>query len=88
MPPSFLSQPCEPSAHGCGVGARVGAPVGAAVGAWVGAPVGADVGATVGAAVGDSVGAVAVLGPTRMDYARAIGLVEYVASLLGDSPAD
>ena len=30
------------------------------------------------------VGAVAVLGPTRMDYARAVGLVEYVAGLLGD----
>lgn len=38
--------------------------------------------------MGDSVGAVAVLGPTRMDYARAVGLVEYVASLLGDGPAD
>ena len=30
-------------------------------------------------------GAVAVLGPTRMDYARAVGLVEYVAGLLGDA---
>ena len=29
-------------------------------------------------------GAVAVLGPTRMDYGRAVGLVEYVAGLLGD----
>ena len=38
--------------------------------------------------VGESVGAVAVLGPTRMDYARAVGLVEYVARLLGDSPPD
>jgi len=39
-------------------------------------------------AVGGSVGAVAVLGPTRMDYGRAVGLVEYVAALLGESPAD
>ncbi len=38
--------------------------------------------------LGDGVGAVAVLGPTRMDYGRAVGLVEYVASLLGDSPPD
>ena len=38
--------------------------------------------------VGESVGAVAVLGPTRMDYGRAIGLVEYVARLLGDAPPD
>ena len=35
------------------------------------------------------VGAVAVLGPTRMDYGRAVGLVEYVARLLGDdAPTD
>ena len=35
------------------------------------------------------VGAVAVLGPTRMDYGRAVGLVEYVARLLGDdAPVD
>lgn len=38
--------------------------------------------------LGGSVGAVAVLGPTRMDYGRAIGLVEFVAGLLGDSPPD
>ncbi|MGB3542650.1 heat-inducible transcriptional repressor HrcA [Rubrivirga sp.] len=37
---------------------------------------------------GDGVGAVAVLGPTRMDYGRAVGLVEYVAGLLGDTPDD
>lgn len=37
---------------------------------------------------GGGVGAVAVLGPTRMDYSRAVGLVEYVAGLLGDSPDD
>ena len=39
-------------------------------------------------AVGGSVGAVAVLGPTRMDYARAVGLVEYVAGLLGEPAVD
>ena len=38
--------------------------------------------------LGDGVGAVAVLGPTRMDYSRAVGLVEYVASLLGDEASD
>ena len=38
--------------------------------------------------LGDAVGAVAVIGPTRMDYARAIGLVEHVAGLLGDPPGD
>lgn len=38
--------------------------------------------------VGDAVGAVAVIGPTRMDYARAVVLVEHVAGLLGDPPAD
>lgn len=38
--------------------------------------------------LGDAVGAVAVLGPTRMDYSRAIVLVEHVAGLLGDPPAD
>lgn len=37
---------------------------------------------------GGGVGAVAVLGPTRMDYGRAVGLVEYVAGLLGDAPPD
>ena len=36
--------------------------------------------------VGTAVGAVAVIGPTRMDYARAVALVEYVAGLL-DRPA-
>ena len=35
--------------------------------------------------VGGGTGAVAVLGPTRMDYARAVGLVEFVAALLDDS---
>ncbi len=34
--------------------------------------------------VGGALGAVAVIGPTRMDYARAVALVEYVAALLGD----
>jgi heat-inducible transcriptional repressor len=34
--------------------------------------------------VGGATGAVAVIGPTRMDYARAVALVEYVATLLGD----
>lgn len=34
--------------------------------------------------VGGAAGAVAVIGPTRMDYARAVALVEYVAGLLGD----
>ncbi len=34
--------------------------------------------------LGGAVGAVAVIGPTRMDYARAVALVEYVAGLLGD----
>ena len=32
--------------------------------------------------VGDAAGAVAVIGPTRMDYPRAVALVEYVARLL------
>ncbi|MFN3597837.1 MAG: heat-inducible transcriptional repressor HrcA [Rubricoccaceae bacterium] len=32
--------------------------------------------------VGDAVGAVALVGPTRMDYARAVALVEHVAALL------
>ncbi|MEO0560156.1 MAG: heat-inducible transcriptional repressor HrcA [Bacteroidota bacterium] len=39
--------------------------------------------------VGNAAGAVAVIGPTRMNYARAVALVEYVASLLDrstDSP--
>lgn len=31
-------------------------------------------------------GAVAVIGPTRMDYPRAVALVEHVAGLLSDSP--
>ena len=44
MPPGALSQPCEPSAHGCGVGAGVGAVVGVAVGALVGGAEGAGVG--------------------------------------------
>ena len=35
MPPAVLSQPCEPSSHGCGVGAGVGADVGG-VGTGVG----------------------------------------------------
>ena len=34
--------------------------------------------------VGDARGAVAVIGPTRMDYARAVALVEFVAGLLAD----
>ena len=34
--------------------------------------------------VGGAAGAVAVIGPTRMDYARAVALVEHVAALLGD----
>ena len=51
MPPAVLSQPCEPSAHGCGVGAGVGAVVGAAVGLAVGACVGAAVGYAVGLGV-------------------------------------
>ena len=38
--------------------------------------------------LGDAVGAVAVIGPTRMDYARAVVLVEHVAGLLGDPPGD
>ena len=38
--------------------------------------------------LGDAVGAVAVIGPTRMDYARAVVLVEHVAGLLGDPAAD
>ena len=45
MPPSVWSQPCEPSVHGCGVGAALGADVGTAVGADVGTAVGAAVGA-------------------------------------------
>ena len=32
--------------------------------------------------LGDAVGAVAVIGPTRMDYARAVALVEHLAGLL------
>ena len=48
MPPSFLSQPCEPSTHGCGVGAGVGAGVGDGVGLGVGLAVGVGVGAGVG----------------------------------------
>jgi hypothetical protein len=32
MPPSDLSQPCEPSKHGCGVGGGVGYGVGGDVG--------------------------------------------------------
>ena len=56
-PPGVLSQPCEPSSHGCGVGAGVGVAVGAALGAAEGADVGAAVGATVGALVGEAVGA-------------------------------
>ncbi|HEX8297661.1 MAG TPA: heat-inducible transcriptional repressor HrcA [Rubricoccaceae bacterium] len=34
--------------------------------------------------VGGALGAVAVIGPTRMDYGRAVALVEYVAMLLSD----
>ena len=34
--------------------------------------------------VGGAEGAVAVIGPTRMDYARAVALVEHVAALLGE----
>jgi heat-inducible transcriptional repressor len=32
--------------------------------------------------VGGAVGTVGVIGPTRMDYARVVALVEHVASLL------
>ena len=32
----------------------------------------------------DVVGFVGVVGPTRMDYARSIGAVRYVGSLMGD----
>ena len=39
-------------------------------------------------AVGGAVGAVAVIGPTRMDYGRAIVLVEHVAGLLAAPPGD
>ncbi len=35
---------------------------------------------------GGARGAVAVIGPTRMDYPRAVALVEHVAGLLTDSP--
>ncbi|MEM1115000.1 MAG: heat-inducible transcriptional repressor HrcA [Bacteroidota bacterium] len=38
--------------------------------------------------LGDAAGAVAVIGPTRMDYARAVVLVEHVAGLLGNPPPD
>jgi heat-inducible transcriptional repressor len=38
--------------------------------------------------VAGATGAVAVIGPTRMDYARAVALVEYVAGLLGGAPTD
>ncbi len=37
--------------------------------------------------VGDAVGTVGIIGPTRMDYARAVALVEYVAGLLS-RPSD
>jgi heat-inducible transcriptional repressor len=33
---------------------------------------------------GDVVGYVGVVGPTRMDYARSIGAVRYVGSLMSD----
>jgi len=33
---------------------------------------------------GDVVGLVGVVGPTRMDYARSIGAVRYVGSLMSD----
>ena len=36
--------------------------------------------------VGEGTGAVAVIGPTRMDYARAVALVEFVAGLLSRAP--
>ena len=32
--------------------------------------------------IGDAVGTIGVVGPTRMDYARVVGLVEHVAALL------
>jgi len=35
-------------------------------------------------ASGDVVGFVGVVGPTRMDYARSIGAVRYVGSLMSD----
>jgi heat-inducible transcriptional repressor len=35
--------------------------------------------------VGDAVGTVGVIGPTRMDYARAVALVEHVAALLSST---
>lgn len=37
--------------------------------------------------VGDATGAVAVIGPTRMDYAHAVALVEYVSTLLSEVTA-
>ena len=57
MPPCATSQPCEPSSHGCGVGAGVGDGVGAGVGDGVGAGVGEGVGLGDGAGVGEGVGA-------------------------------
>jgi hypothetical protein len=42
--PLIVSQLCEPSTHGCGVGAGVGAIVGLVVGDIVGAAVGYAVG--------------------------------------------
>ena len=56
MPPGDLSQPCELSKHGCGVGGGEGALVGAIDGAAVGCGVGNDVGARVGKNVGADVG--------------------------------
>ena len=35
---------------------------------------------------GGAQGAVAVIGPTRMDYPRAVALVEHVAGLLSSDP--
>lgn len=35
--------------------------------------------------VGDSIGSISLIGPTRMNYARAIALIEYVSKLLSQS---
>jgi len=81
MPPSFLSQPCEPSSHGCGVGAGVGAGVGDGVGLGVGLAVGVGVGAGVGTAVGDGVG-------EEVTRAHAMELCSQASSLLEDGEND
>jgi hypothetical protein len=60
-PPAPVSQVCEPSRQGCGVGAGVGDGVGEGVGDAVGDGVGEAVGDGVGADVGDGVGAFVIL---------------------------